>query len=87
MRTTVTLDEDVAASLRAMARERGLSFKAALNLALRSALGGGTGKKVERFRVEAKDLGLRPGIDLTAALRLAAAMEDEEIIAKMERGK
>ena len=33
MRTTVTLDPDVAAKLKAVARERGISFKQALNTA------------------------------------------------------
>jgi hypothetical protein len=34
-RTTVTLDPDLAAELRALARERGVSFKEALNSTLR----------------------------------------------------
>ena len=38
MRTTVTLDDDVAALLRKRQKERGLAFKEALNEALREAL-------------------------------------------------
>lgn len=38
MRTTVTLDDDVAALLRKRQQERGLAFKEALNEALREAL-------------------------------------------------
>ena len=40
MRTTVTLDSDVAARLKAVARARGISFKQALNSAVRAGLGG-----------------------------------------------
>jgi predicted transcriptional regulator len=36
MRTTVTLDADVAAKLRALARRRGISFKQVLNQAVRA---------------------------------------------------
>jgi hypothetical protein len=32
-------------------------------------------------------MGLRPGIDLTKALQLAAALEDEEILRKYRAGK
>src|SRR5215471_17992270 len=38
MRTTVTLDPDVEARLREIARERGISFKEALNSAIRAGL-------------------------------------------------
>jgi hypothetical protein len=38
MRTTLTLDEDVAASLRQMQAARGMSFKEAVNTALREGL-------------------------------------------------
>ena len=38
MRTTVTLDDDVVAALRASARERRTSFKEALNTAVRAGL-------------------------------------------------
>ncbi len=37
MRTTVTLEDDVAAAVQRIARERGLSFEQALNSLLRSA--------------------------------------------------
>ena len=38
MRTTVTLDDELAARLQAIARERGVSFKEALNSTLRAGL-------------------------------------------------
>jgi hypothetical protein len=82
MRTTLTLDPDVADRLRALARERGLPFKQVVNAVLRRGLDDGAGER-ERFRVEARALGLRPGIDLDRALALAALLEDEETLRKL----
>lgn len=86
MRTTLTLDPDVADRLRALARERGLPFKQVVNAVLRRGLADGAGER-ERFRVEARALGLRPGIDLDRALALAARLEDEETLRKLELRK
>jgi hypothetical protein len=86
MRTTITLDPDVAARLRALARERGISFKEAVNSALRRGLSDGE-RTPRAFRVEARPLGLRAGIDLTKALTLAAELENEETIRKLELRK
>lgn len=66
MRTTVTLDEDVAAKLRAEARRHGKPFKQALNEALRRGLlERGRGAKRRAFQVKARNLGrLHPGLSL-----------------------
>ncbi|PYO35373.1 MAG: antitoxin [Candidatus Rokuibacteriota bacterium] len=86
MRTTVTLDPDVAAKLKAVARERGISFKQALNSAVRAGLGGG--RRARRaFKQYSQPMGLRPGFNLDKALQLAAVLEDEEIARKLERRK
>ena len=85
MRTTVTLDEDVAALLKRIMRERDISFKEAINSALRAGLQ--PAPEAKPFRTETFSMGVRPGVDLTKALSLAAAMEDEEIIRKMEMRK
>jgi hypothetical protein len=86
MRTTITLDPDVAASLRSLARERGITFKAAVNAVLRRGLSDGEAA-ARPFRVEARPLKLRPGIDLDRALALAAQLEDDETIRKLELRK
>jgi len=78
----VTLDEDVAAKLKQTARERGVSFKVALNDAVRDGLRGKT-KPSQRFQVKARPMGVRPGVNLDKALRLAGELEDEEILRKM----
>lgn len=82
MRTTVTLDEDVAAALQAKARERGVPFKKALNDAVRDGLGG-VGRPTKPYRLPSRPLGLRPSINLDKALQLAGELEDEEIVRKL----
>ena len=85
MRTTITLDPDVADRLRALTRERGLPFKQVVNAVLRRGLG--DQRAPERFHVASRPLGLRPGIDLDHALALAARIEDEETTRKLELRK
>jgi hypothetical protein len=86
VRTTVDIDPDVAAKLRQTAQERGITFKEALNLALRVGLTGQS-RAARSYRVRPRRLGLRPGIELDKALRLAAALEDEELVRKLELRK
>lgn len=86
MRTTVTLDSDLAARLKALARERGVSFKEALNSVLRRGLAEGA-EEARPYRLRTYTMGVRPGIDLTKALQLAAELEDEEIVRKLELRK
>lgn len=85
MRTTVTLDDDLADRVKQLAAERGLSFKEALNRALRDGLALETTPRP--FRTKARALELRRGVDVTKALRLAGELEDEEIARKLELGK
>jgi hypothetical protein len=86
VRTTVTLDADVAEQLKALARRRNLSFRDALNSVVREGLAAERGENMP-YRVASRPMGLRPGIDLTHALSLADSIEDEEIIRKLELRK
>jgi hypothetical protein len=86
MRTTVTLDPDVVAMLKAHAQRRDLSFKEALNSAIRAGLAAERGKR-QPYRMPTSPMGLRPGVDITKALQMAADLEDEEILRKMELRK
>ncbi|MFL5817019.1 MAG: CopG family transcriptional regulator [Conexibacter sp.] len=85
MRTTVTLDDDVAARLHETARERRVSFKVALNEAVRAGLG--TAGVAKPYRVPTRPMGARPEVDLDQALALAAQLEDAETLRKLDRGK
>jgi hypothetical protein len=84
MRTTVTLDPDVDTLLKKRMSERGLSFKEALNSALRDALTGKSQRKP--YRTKTYNMGV-PKVDITHANRLAGELEDEEIIRKMRMGR
>jgi hypothetical protein len=86
IRTTVTLDPDVAAQLKALARQRNQSFKVVLNNTVRAGLAAERGGR-RPFKVEPLRMGLLPGVDLTHALQMAADLEDEEIIRKLELRK
>jgi hypothetical protein len=85
MRTTVTLDPDVEARLREVAREKGISFKEALNNAVRAGLMAARGSG--EYSTPSRPLGLRPGINLDKALQAAADLEDAEIVHELERGR
>src|SRR5688572_4608579 len=75
-RTTVTLDPDVAEQLKALARRRNLSFKAVLNSTVRAGLAAERGGS-RPFQTPTWPMGVRPGVDLTHALQMAADLEDE----------
>ena len=65
MRTTLTLDDDVEAKLRAEVRRTGRPFKQVVNDALRASLQRRSGKSSTPFKVTPKDFGkLRPGLSL-----------------------
>jgi len=83
MRTTVTLDPDVEALLRRLMKEKGLSFKAALNQALREGLVNSRPRAPHPYHLKTFRMGFQPEVPLNKALALAAALEDEEIVRKL----
>jgi len=85
MRTTVTLDPDVEALLRKRMRERSISFKEALNQAVRSGVAGAPARR--SFRQKTYPMGFRPEFRWDKALALADAMEDEELTRKLSLRK
>lgn len=87
MRTTVTLDDDVVAALRTVERERGISFKEALNSAARAGLSATGGSPARAYSVRPFHAEFQPGVDVMRANRLLADMEDEELLRKIELSK
>ena len=83
MRTTVTLDPDSRVLLRKLMKERGLSFKAALNLAIRSGVSGSLPTPRQPFRQKTYRMGFNSELRWDKALALADAMEDEELTRKL----
>lgn len=83
MRTTVTLDPDVAVLVRRAMKERGLSFKQAVNDAIREGM---NRERRQAVDFPTYDMG-EPLVDLTKALRLAGELEDEELVRKLSQGR
>lgn len=83
MRTTVTLDPDVENLLKDRMKERGISFKEALNDAARSGLLGAKHGRTSRFVQKTFALGQHQEFRWDKALAVAAAMEDEELSRKL----
>lgn len=83
MRTTVTLDPDVQALLRKTMQERGISFKGAVNEAIRRGLTRDKPAGKKRFVQAAYPLGTEQFFRWDKALAVAEAMEDEELSRKL----
>ncbi len=77
MRTTLTLDDDLAKQLSEEARRSGRSLKEVVNDSIRRGLSAGAepGRRPRRFRVRPKAREFRPGIDLEKLNQLIDEME------------
>jgi len=84
MRTTVTLDPDVEVLIKRAMDERGLSFKQAINEAIRAGMTGPGPGTQPSFPTH--DMG-EPLVDITKALRLAGELEDDELGRKLAQGR
>jgi hypothetical protein len=82
VRTTVTLDPDTEQLIRRLMAERGVSFKQALNDAIRA---GAAPRTRQSFRTATRSMGV-PTISLDRALRLASDLEDEARLRRMRTG-
>jgi hypothetical protein len=65
VRTTLTLDDDLAARLKKLAQRKGISFKEALNSVLRRGLSAPepSDRRPKRFRVRTFRSPFQPGVD------------------------
>jgi len=80
MRTTLTLDDDLARQLKEIARRSGRPFKQVVNDALRRSLASGEKPlpRAPRFVVEARACGFRRGVDPLKLNQLSDELEIEE---------
>jgi len=79
VRTTLTLDEDVAAKLRSEARKTGRPFKETVNACLRAGLSlKKPAKPTTPFKVHPFDMGLRPGVNIDKISSLLDEIEGPE---------
>ncbi len=84
MRTTITLEPDVEALLKKHMRDRGMSFKEAVNSCLRVALRPAVPRADYAFPTF--DLG-EPHVATVHAFRPASDLEDEEVAREMSVGR
>ncbi len=85
MRTTLTLDDQLARELKEIAHRAGKPFKVVVDETLRNGLRSGRSRPAPKpFRLEPVSLGgLVSGGTLDKALTIADAIEDEEIARKI----
>lgn len=83
MRTTVTLDPDVAAVVRRAMQQRGKTFKEVVNEALRTGL---SQRPAEPFQTPTFNTG-KPLVDLDKALKISSILEDDALRRKIRVGK
>jgi len=80
VRTTITLEPDVDALVKRAMRERGITFKQAVNDAIRTRRGASS-----ELKFATHDMG-EALVDVTKALRLAGELEDQDLAARFARG-
>ena len=86
MRTTLTIDDDIAARLEDLRLRKGLSLKKTVNLLLRDGLSAqNKPKNAKRFRSKPQNLGLRAGYDATKLNQLADELESEATAEKLKQ--
>jgi hypothetical protein len=78
MRTTLTLDDDLAGLLKQRARELGISFEEAVNRTIRVGIAEETARRSDPApKTISHSFGFRPGIDLDKLGQLADELEAE----------
>ncbi len=83
MRTTITLDPDVAARLERLTKERSISFKEAVNATLRAGFDAEPATRPAPYVLPTFNMGVRSGVDLDRARHLDTDLEDEETIRRL----
>jgi hypothetical protein len=88
VRTTLTLDDHVAKALKQLAHDSRQPFKRVVNDTLQAGLAARKEPRARRYRLKPSSLGgVVPGVDLDRALRLADALEGDEIARKLQLRK
>jgi len=86
MRTTLTIEDQLAQDLKRTAQATGKPLKQVVNEALRAGLRSIESPPARPYRLEAAALGQpRAGVDLAKALRIADALEDEGLATELEQ--
>ncbi len=89
MRTTLTIDDQLAKALKEAAHQSGRSFKEVVNETLKAGLAAKKAPgKARSYRLKPVSMGHVAGnFNLDKALQLADALEDEELVQKLRMKK
>jgi hypothetical protein len=86
VRTTLTLEHDVAESVRREMQRSGRRLKDVVNDGLRKGLGRQVSRaQAGRFEVEPHAFGFKPGVDLDRINQLVDELEADESVRKLAR--
>ncbi len=84
MRTTLTLDDDLAGLLKQRTRELGIPFKEVVNRTLRAGLGeAATARRHPAPKTIPHSFGFRPGVDIDKLGQLADELEADAFADKV----
>jgi hypothetical protein len=84
MRTTLTLDDDLAELLKQRSREFGIPFREAVNRTIRAGIGEATATRRHSVpKTISYSFGFKPGVDLDKLGQLADELEAEAFAAKI----
>jgi hypothetical protein len=86
MRTTLTIDEEIAERIRNEVELGKRSLKAVVNDALRRGMGLEPVKRTKPYRVKAHSSAFAPGVDPGRLNQLVDELESAEFLAKQQRG-
>jgi len=84
MRTTLTLDPDVALQLKRRMAEKKIPFKRAVNDALRTGLANLKTESIPPFTVKPHHSRFKPGVDLDKLNQFVDELEAEETARKLQ---
>jgi hypothetical protein len=88
VRTTLTLDDDLAGLLKRRARELGVPFKEAVNRTIRAGLGEAAApRRGWAPKTIPHSFGFKPGVDLDKLGQLADELEAEEYASSMDKAR
>jgi hypothetical protein len=88
MRTTLTLEPDVARLIEEAAARQRKPVKQVVNEALRRGLAPrGAARSAKRYRVHPHRTELRPGVDAESFNKLVDELEDEAVVTKMRSAR
>lgn len=87
MRTTLTIDDDLARTLKETAHRQRRAFRDVVNDALRRGIGQSVGDPPARYTVEPLHLGFAPGVDLRRLNQLADDLDAQEFVAESSRDR